>query len=436
MNNRFSVLFKQILDLDFLTTVGFRLSATGTGFLTSLLIVHYLSPEEQGYWYTFSSILGLAAFAEMGAGQILLRFVAKEQPQLDHSEEARIRLSNLFFFGGKLSAILSTGVSLIALLVGFWWLPQTGEVGVDWKTAWLLAAVISGPTLFVGFANSFFEGMQLVTAANVRRVLSAWIALASMALAFVSGLGLVAYALSRLVSNAYSILHLYLANKGRIKMLYALRAKPKIFNGREEFLPLQYKYALTWATGIFVNGLYAPLIFKFDGVIAAGEYGLSFGFLGIISGISGSLLVARRARMAALAGNGDYEGVIGNFRKILLIGVVTFTSASLVLVALVQLNPSFINTYTSRMLSPSQMGLLALSQLLWLLVTIFTTTVRSFNIEPFIKLAWIHALFSASLCIPAAIYLKVDGVLLIAALGNLFSAVVSYNILKNNFHLK
>jgi hypothetical protein len=47
-----------------------RLSGTVTAFLTAILLVRFLTPVEQGYWYTFASILGIAGFAEMGAGQI------------------------------------------------------------------------------------------------------------------------------------------------------------------------------------------------------------------------------------------------------------------------------------------------------------------------------------------------------------------------------
>jgi hypothetical protein len=64
----------------------------------------------------------------------------------------------------------------------------------------------------------------------------------------------------------------------------------------------------------------------------------------------------------------------------------------------------------------------------WLLITIFTTCVRSFNQEPFVRLAWAHAIGSVATVIPAAIWWGTTGVLLVSLLGN---AVISLLCLRH-----
>ena len=41
--------------------------------ITLTMIIKFLSPEQQGYYYTFLTLLGLSMFLELGLGIILTR---------------------------------------------------------------------------------------------------------------------------------------------------------------------------------------------------------------------------------------------------------------------------------------------------------------------------------------------------------------------------
>jgi len=420
---------RQQLDRDLVSTVSVRLSGTVVAALTAILLVRYLTPQEQGYWYTFGSILSIAAFAEMGAGQILMRFVAREQAGLNKSESASIlRLRSLYRFGFKLGLGVASLTTLIAIPIGLWWISDNGKNEIDWRSPWLLAALASAPAIFMGFANAYFEGWQFVTAANVRRSIASWLSLASLFAAFSAGLGLFAFGISRIVSALYGLIQIGFSHGNLIKKHQLNIIAESNFKPRKEFWPLQVRYGMTWATGIFVNGLYAPLIFKFDGPIAAGQYGMSLSVVAIISGISTSLIGARQAKLAALSCNGNKDEMRKLLNITLKLSIVSFFVGSLILGTTVIFTPEVLNTYTQRLLSPLNLSILIAAQFFWLLITIYTTFVRSFNTEPFVKLAWIHAFFTLIVGIPAIVFFKTTGILLICLVGNIGSAIVCRNL--------
>ena len=46
--------------------------------ITLTMLIKFLSPEEQGYYYTFLTLLGLSMFLELGLGIILTNFASHE----------------------------------------------------------------------------------------------------------------------------------------------------------------------------------------------------------------------------------------------------------------------------------------------------------------------------------------------------------------------
>src|SRR3972149_2579738 len=64
-----------------------QLAATS---VTLFLIVRYLTPEEQGFYYTFQSMLGLQVLVELGLGGVLMQFVSHEWAGLSFTPDRRV----------------------------------------------------------------------------------------------------------------------------------------------------------------------------------------------------------------------------------------------------------------------------------------------------------------------------------------------------------
>ncbi|WP_235777316.1 hypothetical protein [Pseudomonas piscis] len=80
---------KSLFDKDFRQTAINQVWKLFSGPLLLVLLPIYLTPEAQGYWYTFVSLAALAVFADMGFSAILLLFSAHEFANLEFREDKK-----------------------------------------------------------------------------------------------------------------------------------------------------------------------------------------------------------------------------------------------------------------------------------------------------------------------------------------------------------
>src|ERR1700722_5120239 len=59
-----------------------RVWSMGAGVVALLLIAAFFTPQIQGFYYTFTSLVALQVFAEMGLGQVIIQFAAHEWAHL------------------------------------------------------------------------------------------------------------------------------------------------------------------------------------------------------------------------------------------------------------------------------------------------------------------------------------------------------------------
>ena len=58
--------------------------------MTLLVIASYFSPELQGYYYTFNSVLTLQVFVTLGLSAVIVQFAAHEWSKLDLGKRGEI----------------------------------------------------------------------------------------------------------------------------------------------------------------------------------------------------------------------------------------------------------------------------------------------------------------------------------------------------------
>src|SRR6202046_587769 len=83
---------RQVLGLD--RAVGFtvlaRFWSSAAGLVTVVLIARFLSPAEQGYYYTFGSLVALQVVFELGFSYVILQMASHERAKLSISSEYEI----------------------------------------------------------------------------------------------------------------------------------------------------------------------------------------------------------------------------------------------------------------------------------------------------------------------------------------------------------
>ena len=94
------------LDRAVIFTVLARGWASGSGLVTVVLIARFLSPAEQGYYYTYASLIALQMVFELGFSQVVMQLASHERAHLSigpdgsvtGTETAHARLASVLQF--------------------------------------------------------------------------------------------------------------------------------------------------------------------------------------------------------------------------------------------------------------------------------------------------------------------------------------------------
>src|SRR6185436_8388253 len=125
-----------------------RVWSVTAGPVTLVVIGRFLSGEEQGFYYTFWSVLGLWVFFDLGLGLVIVQFASHERAvlrlengRMTGDPRAKERLASLLhlalrWYGYAGLAMLS--VVLPAGLLFFSRYHRGGGVGIDWVLPWIL----------------------------------------------------------------------------------------------------------------------------------------------------------------------------------------------------------------------------------------------------------------------------------------------------------
>jgi hypothetical protein len=141
-----------------------------TGPITMALVLRYLTPEIQGYFYAFSGVLAMQIFLEMGFSQNILQFAAHEFAKLRFTPKgaiegdpvAKSRLLSL----GRLAAGYYAVAALVFLVAigigGHVFFTVSGSHGVHWQGAWWIVAAATACALAINPAWALLEGCNQV----------------------------------------------------------------------------------------------------------------------------------------------------------------------------------------------------------------------------------------------------------------------------------
>jgi hypothetical protein len=300
------------LDRHVVSTLLLRLWALAAGAITVLLIPLCLSPVEQGYYFTFASILALQIFFDLGLSQVLVQFVARNMNEL-HSGHGQLRGHGPTL--AKLAALRSSirrAFSFIALgffvLVGiagaifFSKYDQRAASHELWLPAWALMVLFTAGNLYNAPQLAMAEGAgqigdvaQMRTQASVLGYGLAWLLL-------LSGAGLLSMpviAAANFVTAKRWI--------QRRSLLTSLPGAPREahtgatqMDWRKDIFPFQWRMALSWISGYMIFQLFNPVIFANHGPEVAGQVGLAMALFNALITLSMSWISASAPSFAKL----------------------------------------------------------------------------------------------------------------------------------------
>lgn len=363
------------------------------GPVSVILIARFLSPEEQGFYYTFASILALQVFFELGLSYVILHFASHEKAKLEWSAagalegdaDAKSRLATLLrlalvWYG--VAALLLIAIVLPAGLV-FFSINQPPGASIVWRLPWTLIVLFSGFNLAVTPAMSVLEGCGLVAELAFMRIGQGILgSLLLWSVLFARG-GLFATAVLAVFGFLWASGWLLLYKRAFFFDLLRSKVSAQI-SWREELWPFQWKIALSWLSGYFIFQMFNPVMFAFHGAVAAGRMGMSLSITGAISAMATAWVVTKAAPFGGLIANREFRKLDKLFftclwqsTAVLVLGGVAFWSAAWYL--------SYINhPISKRILEPLPLALLIGATVLNHIVFAEALYLRSHKQEPFL----------------------------------------------------
>lgn len=305
-----------------------------SGIVTLVMIPLFLTKEQQGYWFTMTSLAALAMLADLGFFQVTLQFAAHEFAHLKFengtvagSELHRQRLASLFAFCSRWALSVALVAFPIILLVGFLFLMQK-TTGVSWGLPWTIYVAGGMLTFFNSAILYFLEGCNLVGLIQRLRLTVGAVAMLILWVGLVLHFGLYALSLSMLIGSIYGSYLILARYRGLFRNFLSL-SKSSTYSAKKEILGLLWKYALSWSSGYFIFQAYTPMAFQFHGAVEAGRVGLSIMLWMGVFAVSNAWIYSVTPRLNMMVAKRNWNELDRTFRTHLALSAATFFAGAL-----------------------------------------------------------------------------------------------------------
>ena len=247
-----------------------------------LIIPITLTSEQQGYYFTFASLLGLQIFFELGLNQVITQVTSKEMALYTSSASGegdkhllRMR-SALWMLRGwyGLAAILFFATTILA--GGFLFKSDDSLPTIDWLGPWLVLVFFTAINLYYSPRLAVTEGCGHVGQVSQLRLRQSILGFLLTWIFLFAGAELWAIPVNSIVASIFT--GYWLNSKNHVLRQFGdiaqISPNHKI-DWRREVLPFQWRIAVSWMSGFLMYQLFTPLIFIHLGATMAGKLGLT-----------------------------------------------------------------------------------------------------------------------------------------------------------------
>lgn len=408
------------LDLAILFTVLSRVLQAGGGIISILFIAKYLSKAEQGYYYTFGSILAIQIFFELGLTGIIIQYVAHEKALLNWGEngvltgdrKALSRLSSLLRFCVKWFGIMSLVLFFGLVISGFVFFGSYGknDTVVEWRFPWIIMCFYTGLNLLLSPIYAYLEGLGKVQEIAKIRVFQQLLQLSVMFILFIGNAKLFANPVSVLVSILIPVIYIFFGPyKTILKNIWVSIGEWKV-NYIKEIFPFQWKIALSWISGYFMFQLFNPVVFATEGAKVAGQLGMTLSVLAGVLSVAISWISTKVPLFSGLIAQKEYDMLNSTFNKSVLQASAVCIVCILIFVGGVYFLRYFGFAAGDRFLPLYLIILLSICTFVTQLVNAWATFLRCHKKEPFLLYSIIMGLLTAGSTFVFGKLYGVDGI--------------------------
>lgn len=365
------------------------------GLITLLFIAYKFSPQLQGYYYTFLSIIAFQVLIELGLSNIIVQFASHEWSRLSLDKTGKIvgerkalsRLQSLAHIFFRWYCVASIVLTLGLGICGFFIFSKRQEVNINWMLPWFSLCILNGAIFCLVPIWSLLEGCNQILKLYSYKFIQSILLSASLWVAILLGAKLWAVA----ISNAIILIcaGVFLLWKCRIflKTLLCPVAAGARVNWRREILPLQFRTTITWLIGSFAFSLFVPVLFKYHGSVIAGQMGMTLALVNAVYTLPSAWLNPKVPQFGMLIAQKKYKEIDKVFWHTTKIVVSIATIGAVMAWALVYILNEIKHPFAKRFLPLLPTGIFMLAHTITAITAPFSTYLRAHKKEPLLFLS-------------------------------------------------
>jgi len=382
------------------------------------LVLHFLSKDEQGYYYTFLSLLSIQIFFELGLSNIIVQFVAHEfahasDDNFSVTDEIKLsKLSSLLHFFTRwyliVGAILFVGLVIVGSI---FFSSFNNKLGIRWEIPWVVLSFSAAVMFLMTFFLAFIEGMGRIKEVAMIKMIQQILSISITCLLLISGGKLYTSAVSTsVVAIVLVILTFSKERRTLLKLIWKAPNNVKV-DYKKEIFPLQWRIAISWIGGYLIFQMFNPVLFAFAGAKAAGQMGATLSVLNGIIALSLSWISTKVAIWARHISLGKIKELDTSFNSTLIqsslinvLGLVTFYFGLMIL-------GHFYPDILERFVNKNLLVLFSFTFLVNHVINCWATYLRCFKKEPFLIQAVVVGILCGLSTYFLGRYFGVDGLI-------------------------
>lgn len=273
-----------------------------SGFGTVVLIPVFLEPEEQGFYFAFSSIIAIQIFFELGLSQVLIYRFSDLRQLSDRTGETRLQV--LLLASRLLYRWLGGLYFVAALTSGLFFFSNHAAGDLQWQAPWIVLTIATAVNLVHSVKLGFLEAVGAMHHVSVARLRASILATSVLFLVLACGGGLwsacVVPVANALWFSAWLQQHRHAASYREERQNQTVQTTEIRTLWMRDIFPMQWKISLSWISGYFIFQLYTPIVFKRYGSIEAGKLGYVIAIMSTLLVVATTFTTALAPKLAAL----------------------------------------------------------------------------------------------------------------------------------------
>jgi hypothetical protein len=414
---------KTVIGLD--RAIAFSVAGRGWLALASVvnitLIARFLTPGQQGYYYTFYSLVGLQIIFELGFSFVVLQLAAHERAsvlilddgKVEGNERSLLRLASVLQKAVRWYSCGSVVLAVALLTIGFHFFSREhGANSESWKLPWTLVVLASSLTFQIDPIVSFLEGCGKVVDVGALRLAQSVIGGVLSWIALMLKHGLYSPAL---IILGQAIAGSFFLFQNRRLLLSLLRVKPGLYavSWSKEIWPFQWRIAISWASAYFIWQILNPIVFAYRGPAEAGRLGMSLNIANSLGAFAISWMATKASPFGILVANRKYSELDHIFFRALKQSTAVLAIIIVTFLSLLPIVFHFVPLFRLRVLPIPLFSILFMTALLAHVVVSEAYYLRAHKKEPFLVFWVAIAVLSVIGVSFAAKYSGVTGVVLV-----------------------